>query len=163
MAQRRETDQAPSALRYMLQALRPRPGWDGDRGFPELQQVWRGFRIDREQLGAIRRLSGGIAADDDRLAILLPQVTGFRLAMATLTHPAWPLPIWRALPTAPAAPAQLDLWIRGPVFYRGELRLRAAPQPAGGALDFGLWVDADARPALVGSWRGDAVAAPTRA
>jgi hypothetical protein len=33
----------------------------------------------------------------ESLPILLPQIVGFRLNMAILTHPRFPLPIWRAL------------------------------------------------------------------
>ncbi|HEX6016920.1 MAG TPA: hypothetical protein VFZ28_02365 [Burkholderiaceae bacterium] len=45
---------------------------------------------------------------------------------------------------------QLDLWIKGPVFYRSDLVLRR--QHAGDAELFALQVGADPRPALVGRW-----------
>jgi hypothetical protein len=35
--------------------------------------------------------------DDARLDLLLPHFTGFRALMVLLTHPTFPLPIWRAL------------------------------------------------------------------
>jgi hypothetical protein len=38
-----------------------------------------------------------VADADRRLLLLLPHVTGFRLLMAMLTHPTWPLPIWQSL------------------------------------------------------------------
>jgi hypothetical protein len=50
-----------------------------------------------------------------------------------------------------AAPRQrLDLWFKGPVFYRSELALRA--ERSGQACRFALHVDADTRPAVVGQW-----------
>lgn len=52
------------------------------------------------------------------------------------------------------APQQsLDLWIKGPVFYRSQLELLACEEA--GARIFGLHVDGDSRPALVGRWRAD--------
>ena len=45
---------------------------------------------------------------------------------------------------------QLDLWIKGPVFYGSELVLRR--QRTGDAEFFALYVDADPRAALVGRW-----------
>lgn len=45
---------------------------------------------------------------------------------------------------------QLDLWIKGPVFYRSDVVLRR--QRAGDAELFALQVGADPRPALVGRW-----------
>lgn len=49
-----------------------------------------------------------------------------------------------------AARQQLDVWIKGPVFYRSELALRR--QRAGDAELFALHVDTDPRPAIVGRW-----------
>jgi hypothetical protein len=88
----------PSALLYMLKAFRPSSGWKPDHGFPDLNLIWRGYRIEPEATRFLQRISGG---QDDRsndlLILLVPHVTGFRLLMAMLTHPLWPLPIWRAL------------------------------------------------------------------
>jgi hypothetical protein len=47
--------------------------------------------------------------------------------------------------------AQLELWIKGPVFYRSALALRAGAE--GDARLFALHVDGEERPALVGRWR----------
>jgi hypothetical protein len=87
----------PSALLYMLKAFRPSSGWKTDRGFPDLNLIWRGYRIEPEAMRFLQRISG---VQDDRsnnLLLLVPHVTGFRLLMAMLTHPSWPLPIWGAL------------------------------------------------------------------
>ncbi|MBI3149725.1 MAG: acyl dehydratase [Betaproteobacteria bacterium] len=49
------------------------------------------------------------------------------------------------------APRQtLELWLKGPVFYRSELDLLAGHEAE--ARVFGLYVDRDTRPALVGRW-----------
>lgn len=52
----------------------------------------------------------------------------------------------------PAAPARqrLDVWIKGPVFYRSPVALRAAHDS--GRRTFALHVGDDSRPALVGRW-----------
>ncbi len=88
----------PSALHYMLQAFRPSSGWNADRGFPDLNITWRGYPIEPEAMQFLQRISG---MQDPRsqqlLSLLFPHVTGFRLLMTMLTHPLWPLPIWRAL------------------------------------------------------------------
>ncbi|CAG1006316.1 hypothetical protein BURK2_03472 [Burkholderiales bacterium] len=53
------------------------------------------------------------------------------------------------------APQQsLDLWIKGPVFYRSQLELFAGEKAS--TRVFGLHVDGDSRPALVGRWRAAA-------
>lgn len=52
------------------------------------------------------------------------------------------------------APQTLELWIKGPVFYRSELDLIAADQA--GEKVFGLFVDRDSRPAMVGRWSASA-------
>ena len=295
MSTRTETYTAPpSALRYMLQAFRPKSGWDSSRGFPDLCSVWRSFRIEPETLQSMRRIIGNEdPAPEGVVSLIAPHTIGFRLLMAMLTHPSWPLPIWRALqvrnrlllrrpyqtgdsfdliadvagwrvlekglevdlrsrlqqgdtcvwesvvtfyyrgrfgatmergvalgaasaspalddactksaqwridasgrwrfcaltgdyngihhsgwyarrfgyPTAFAhpqrvaaqclahlsspgpAPQQLDLWIKGPVYYDRELILRQSSRDARDGHNFALWITGDARPALVGSW-----------
>jgi hypothetical protein len=88
----------PSALAYMLNAFRPSPGWKSSRGSPDLRLAWRGFRIEPGALDLLRPRSGSGGTELPAwLCLLYPQVTGFRLVMAMLTHPAWPLPIWNAL------------------------------------------------------------------
>jgi acyl dehydratase len=89
---------APSAPAYMLNAFRPSPGWRSERGCPGLRLAWHGYRVDSAVVDQLRAISGLGAADfSGKLGVLYPQVTGFRLVMAMLTHPAWPLPIWNAL------------------------------------------------------------------
>jgi hypothetical protein len=88
----------PSAWLYMLKAFRPSSGWNPDRGFPDLNLVWRGYRIEPEAISFLQRISGvQDGCSQELLFLLVPHVTGFRLPMAMLTHPLWPLPIWRAL------------------------------------------------------------------
>jgi hypothetical protein len=295
MSMRTETFTAPpSALRYMLQAFRPKPRWDSSRGIPALCITWRGFLFARDALHSIGNITGNEdAAPGGVLSLLAPHILGFRLLMAMLTHPLWPLPIWQALqvrnrlmlrgpiqigdtfdliadvagwrvlekgmeadlrlrlqqgdqcvwesivtfyyrgrfgtttahgvacgaaPVSPApdatyttcaqwridnsgrwrfgaltgdyngihqsgwyarrfgfsaafahpqrvaaqclahlsapgpAPQQLDLWIKGPVYYDEEVVLRRSPRDGHTGHDFALWIAGDARPALVGSW-----------
>lgn len=90
----------PSALRYMAQALWPGRGWRDGRGIPRLSLTWHGYQIAPSAIDTLVRLSGSASPSmATRLAILAPHVTGFRLLMAALTHPSWPLPIWRSLQT----------------------------------------------------------------
>lgn len=84
---------APSALCFMLRAFAPSPGLSSAPS--PFAATWRDLRITPQQLGAFASLSG--LPVDESLPILLPQVVGFRLSMALLTHPRFPLPIWRAL------------------------------------------------------------------
>ena len=88
---------APSAAAYMLRAFLPSPGWRGDRAVPDLLLQWNGYRVDAAERDALQAGAGEAAQDPDPLRILYPQVTGFRLVMALLTHRRWPLPIWNAL------------------------------------------------------------------
>ena len=71
----------PSALRYMTRALLARDRWG--RGAP--------FRSSR--------CAGRVTVDTrgDPAAIVYPHLFGFRLAMAMLTQPSWPLPPWRTM------------------------------------------------------------------
>lgn len=119
----------PSAFGYMLSALRPSHGWQAAQGFPALRLRWHGYDpagTDAAQRALLREVP----------ALLRPQVTGFRLAMALLTHHHWPLPVWGALQV------------------RNRLRLHApAPRPgrletvadAWRVLDKGLEVDLHTR------------------
>ena len=85
----------PSALAYMARALHRAGAFDAAAGFPAVRVAWRDVRIDRGELAAFTALTGLRA--QRWLPLLYPHVAGFRLLMALLTHPAWPLPIWRAL------------------------------------------------------------------
>ncbi len=85
-----------SALAYMLRALAPKRA--EPTGFPDLQLVWRGYRLESSLLQALRAGLPAAPMPTDRvLTLAAPQITGFRLAMATLTQPSWPLAIWGAL------------------------------------------------------------------
>jgi hypothetical protein len=86
---------APSAVAFMARAFLPSPGLTQDRGFPRIVQRWTRLRIDPKHVEAFHRATG--IDDDDGISVLYPHVLGFRLQMALLTHPAFPLPIWSAL------------------------------------------------------------------
>lgn len=83
----------PSAFLIMLRALAPSPGLR--RGMPDLSARWRNCQVDPAQLAAFHELTS--LGGGEHLSILYPHVIGFRLIMAVLTHPAYPLPIWNAL------------------------------------------------------------------
>lgn len=86
---------APSAVAYMVRALYPSPGLGPGRGFPPIDARWPGHRLDQGHLDRFLR-STGLDAQHG-LPIIYPQVFTFRLQMAVVTHPAFSLPIWRAL------------------------------------------------------------------
>ena len=88
-------EHAPSALAFMSRAFRSSPGWHEGMSFPHIVERWQGLRIDAGHLSAFRKATG--SGDDDAVSVLYPHVLGFRLHMALLTHPAFPLPIWNAL------------------------------------------------------------------
>jgi hypothetical protein len=88
----------PFGPALMLKALWPSAGWNPKDGFPDFSFIWRGYEISRAALATLQRFAGrDDAITTDRLLLLAPHVTGFRLTMAMLMHPDWPLPIWRAL------------------------------------------------------------------
>jgi hypothetical protein len=84
----------PSALTYMLRGMWPVPR-HADLA-PEIRARWHGHRPDRRELADFRRIAG-LGLDDGRLPLLYPHTFGFRLAMAILTHPRFPVPIWGVL------------------------------------------------------------------
>lgn len=86
---------APSAFAFMARAFLPSPGLTREGEVPSIVQRWEGLRIDAAHLAAFRLASGLI--EKDGVSVLYPHVFGFRLQMALLTHPAYPLPIWNAL------------------------------------------------------------------
>jgi hypothetical protein len=88
----------PSALRFMLQALRRSPGWQRRQSFPDLCLTWRGFRIDGDVIRSLQAVAGNTkGASEDSLRVLAPHVSGFRLLMVALSHTSWPLPVWGSL------------------------------------------------------------------
>lgn len=88
-------DQGPSATAFMARALLPSPGLPKDGSFPRIVQRWTGLRIELGHLTAFREATG--LGNKDGISVLYPHVLGFRLHMALVTHPAFPLPIWNAL------------------------------------------------------------------
>lgn len=138
----------PSALAYMLRAVRPvRRHLDLA---PPICARWHGHRVDAQDLAAFRRIampspgpSSPVVAAEGALPLLYPHTFGFRLAMAILTHPRFPVPIWGVLQTrnhivqhAPiAADASLDFEARvlpGRVVPKGaEFDLRTTVHVAG--------------------------------
>lgn len=81
-----------------LGALLPSAGWQGKLGFPSFSFIWRDYRIGAALLQELQGLAGANdEATTDRLLLLAPHVSGFRLTLAMLMHPHWPLPIWQAL------------------------------------------------------------------
>jgi acyl dehydratase len=91
-------DRRPSALRYMLRGILP-VARRLDLA-PPIGAHWRGHRADLRDLAAFRRITHlAPAAAGDPLPLLYPHTFGFRLAMAILTHPRFPVPIWGVLQT----------------------------------------------------------------
>ena len=88
-------NRAPSALAFMSRAFLASPGLEPGRPLPDIVQSWEGLRIESGHLARFR-LACGLLKEDE-VSILYPHVLGFRLQMALLTHPAYPLPIWNAL------------------------------------------------------------------
>jgi hypothetical protein len=88
----------PSALRFMPKAVWPKASWKPALGFPDSTFVWRDYGIPSATLDALQDFCGSRdPACRAALLLLAPHVTGLRLSMALLTHPRWPLPIWKAL------------------------------------------------------------------
>lgn len=85
----------PAPLRYMSRALFRSPLQPRDPLFRDLTVRWNGVWIRSDDARAFREATG--LPDDGACSVLHPHVFGFRLQMALLTHPAFPLPIWKAL------------------------------------------------------------------
>ncbi len=85
----------PSATAFMARALLPLRGPRADEDFPRLVMQWTGLRIAPQHWAAYCAATG--AREGEQVPALYPHVLGFRLQMALLTHPAFGLPIWRAL------------------------------------------------------------------
>lgn len=90
-----EFDREPSCLRYMLRGV-----WPVRRTRslePHIAARWRGHRADPRDLDDFLAITGLPAGRG--LPLLYPHTFGFRLPMAILTHPAFPVPIWNVLQT----------------------------------------------------------------
>lgn len=86
----------PSAIPYMVRAMMPVPRHRNLE--PRISAHWRGHRADPRDLAAFGRIAGLPSGAAD-LPLLYPHIFGFRLAMAVLTHPRFPVPIWGVLQT----------------------------------------------------------------
>jgi hypothetical protein len=129
----------PSALRFMSKAVWPKPGWKPAQGFPNSTFVWRDYSVGSETLAVLQDFAGSRdPACRAALLLLAPHVTGLRLSMALLTHPRWPLPIWKALQFRNRLRLLGDLQTDRP----GELSVRAG---AWRVHDKGLEVDLHAQ------------------
>lgn len=116
---RLEYRKRPSALAFMLRAVRPSPGL-GRGGVPAIAAHWR-HRVDAAELARFNALSG--LPKCDALPFLYPHTIGFPLNLTILTQPAFPLPIWRMLqirnrilqraPIAPDATLEFSVRVAG--------------------------------------------------
>lgn len=87
--------QAPSAPKFMARAVRRPRGLAARSTLPRIEVEWTGWRLEPAQLDAFW-VSTGLCPDEG-MPVLFPHVAGFRLQMALLTHPAYPLPVWTVL------------------------------------------------------------------
>lgn len=85
----------PSTWRFMANALWPSPGLAADGRLPSIAARWTRHRATARTLETFRELTGLPAAR--QLSLLYPHVVGFPLQMVILTHPRFPIPIWRVL------------------------------------------------------------------
>jgi acyl dehydratase len=108
----------PGFVGFMAQMWRPKGRFDAARGLPDMLANWRGQRYSPQELSDYLALSGLSSGED--LSILHPHTASFPMLMAMLSHPAFPLPIWRVLQVrnrmtqhdAIAPDAALDLTVR---------------------------------------------------
>jgi hypothetical protein len=88
----------PSALRFMPKAVWPKPSWRPAQGFPTSTFVWQDYAIPSDTIAMLQGFAGSHEpACREALLLLAPHITGLPLSMALLTHPRWPIPIWKAL------------------------------------------------------------------
>ena len=83
----------PSALAYMSRAMLARR--HAPARLPQLIVRWRGVRAVSSDVEAVCALAE--QPRSEFLPFLYFHIVGFRLHMALLTHPAFPVPIWRML------------------------------------------------------------------
>jgi hypothetical protein len=89
-------DRRPSAVPYMVRGIMPVTR-HVDLA-PQISARWYGHRAKRHELAAFSRIAG-LPPAGRTLPLLYPHTFGFRLAMAILTHPRFPVPIWGVLQT----------------------------------------------------------------
>ncbi len=92
---RQEFQHPPSTWRFMTEAFRPRPGLVRAGAVPAIALTWRNWHCRPQDLARIAELTGLDAQAP--VCILVPHILTFRLCMALLTHPAFPIPMWSAL------------------------------------------------------------------
>lgn len=81
----------------MAGALYPSSGLDRERGFPDIVARWSAYRASTRDVEDFLRATGVRQVQTPYLPLLYLHTIGFRLQMAILTHPAFPVPIWRVL------------------------------------------------------------------
>ncbi|MCX7157142.1 MAG: hypothetical protein NTW45_11955 [Rhodocyclales bacterium] len=114
----------PSAMGFMANVWRPSRGFADDGQLPDIEARWSGHRTSSQDLAEFLDLSG--MPTGESLSILYPHTASFPMLMAVLSHPAFPLPIWKVLQVRnrlvqhePIAPdAVLDFTVR-----TGDLRV----------------------------------------
>lgn len=85
----------PGFLGFMAQMWRPKPAGAALAPLPEMVAEWRGQKSTARERADFLDFSGMPA--DAELSILYPHTASFPMLMAMLSHPAFPLPIWRML------------------------------------------------------------------
>jgi hypothetical protein len=85
----------PAAWRFMARAVRPSPGFGVGAALPSIGARWLQHRVDPRELEDFAALSG--LRDPGAVSLLYPHTFSFPLQMVVLTHPAFPVPIWRVL------------------------------------------------------------------
>lgn len=81
----------------MLGALRRYRSTDGLIRFPEITVRLIQYRIERKHLNLFHELCGIPRDARESISILYPHVLVLSLQMVVLTHPLFPLPIWKVL------------------------------------------------------------------
>lgn len=97
---RLEYRKRPTAAHYMAGALLPSPGLPPDGALPRISARWSQHRVHPGELESFLELCGLDGSREsgcDSLPLLYPHVIGFPMQMAVLTHPRFPVPIWRML------------------------------------------------------------------
>lgn len=85
----------PSTLGFMSNFIRPARRASRDGPLPDMQAHWRGQRVSPRDLADFFELSGLPAGE--AVSILYPHTVSFPMLMAVLSHPVFPLPIWKVL------------------------------------------------------------------
>lgn len=90
-----EYAETPSALRYMAGALWPKVALYEGVAVPQITAHWRDYRAADRDVADFCALAG--VWPSDWIPFLFPHAIGFRLQLALLCHPRFPVPIWRVL------------------------------------------------------------------